>query len=986
MAGRFALVVGSECDRLTPPLSFPEECAKNLYEALAQAEWQAPTSTIGVPINPLINPSTADLQQAIADAFTEVNNAEATLLIAFIGHGRANPNLSFYLMATDSEPHKPTFLTAFDVTRFLQEQLEYSPDLDGLIFLIDACEAGQGLEGAAKGWIKLLADSGGRMDLLVASGKGSAYDGCFTKTILSTFKKGLDSCGDSLLCRDLRAPISNNCTAQAQHLDYSGADVTTEDRGLWLVRNVARGLDAVTGRPAAGLVDQLTNAVVVTASVRESLTAITDAGQHRFRLVVGAPGSGKSTLMALLIRPKLVNTLTISAGYVKAAVFLDKTSTLESLAAELNAQLTITLPPATNAQSVVTEPGFREAAVAANASLSEDNREMLGSFETAVTRPLAWLKKERPGLTVPVIVDGLDQPISGARELILDALRQLTHTTPADELGHVRVIAGVRSGEGVDNRDELTDAHRIDINPPTMSEIAKAVSTQSGSVLSEADLARITSDTLEGGWLIARLLGEIVHHAKAPLLGGFGELANARIDRALPADSSDGARLLSLIAAAGVGPVLPIRLLAAALGEDEVIALSKIRGHVLRMGEMISRGNPGTDSETLGISHLALVDPITTYTTRHWDLPSTWAHQALIDAYQQRFAAAAVAADSATAPGDVEAYWMTAAPRHYLAAGDAEGAIEFLRTLDTTRAAENRDRWSSWVPAFAANPELGQAISLDARSSLAQWRGLAGDAQAAKDDYRVLVDDYERVLGEHHPSTLNARSSLAQWRGLAGDAQAAKDDYRVLVDDYERVLGKHHPTTLCARSNFARWQGQADGDASGAVHALRAVLADQITVLGADHRDTLKTRNNLSDFLAQTDDVAGAMVECRAVLNGYTRLRDAVDRDVLSVRGNLAGLLGDTGNVRRAMDEYRTLRDDQVRVLGADHRDTLTTRCNIAHFVGMGGNPTAAVEEYQAVLADLDRCLGTDHPDTLSARANLDYWREEAKSARGLEN
>jgi hypothetical protein len=924
---------------LTPPLEFPKKCAEELYGALAQAGWQAPTSTGDVPIDPLINPSTAELKHAVLDAFAQANSAEATLLIAFVGHGRANPNLSFYLMATDSEPHKPTFETAFDVTHFLQEQLEYSLDLDGLVFLIDACEAGQGVEGAAKEWIKLLADSGGRMDLLVASGKGSAYDGCFTKTILSTFKKGLDGRGDNLLCGDLCAPISNNCTAKPQHLDYSGADVTTEDRGLWLVRNVARGLDAVTGRPAAGLVDQLTSGVIVTASVRESLTAIADAGQRRLRLIVGAPGSGKSTLMALLIRPKLVNTLSIPVGYVKAAVFLDKTSTLESLAAELNAQLTITLPAETNAQSAVTEPGFREAAVAATASLSEDNREMLGSFETTVKRPLAWLKRERPGLTVPVIVDGLDQPTSGARDLILDALRQLTYTTPDDELGHVRVIAGVRSGEGIDNRDELADAHRIDITPPTVREIGKAVSTQSGAVLSEADLARITSDTSDGGWLIARLLGEIVHHDAAPPGGGFAALANARIEHALPADSSDGARVLSLIAVAGVGPVLPIRLLAAALGEDEVVALGKIRGHVLRMGQMISRGNPGTDSETLGISHLALVDPITTYITHHWDLPPTWAHQALIDAYQQRFAAAAVAADSGTAPDDVEAYWITAAPRHYLAAGNAQGAIEFLRTLDTTRAAENRDRWSSWMSAFAANPVPGQTITLEARSSLAQWRGLAGDAQAARDDYRVLVDDYKRVLGEHHPST------------------------------------------LCTRSNFARWRGEADGDASGAVHALRAVLADQVTVLGADHRDTLRTRNNLSDFLAETDDAAGAMNECRAVLDGYTRLRNAVDRDVLSVRGNLAGLLGDSGNVRRAVDEYRTLRDDQVRVLGADHRDTLATRCNIAHFLGMGGNPTAAAKEYQAVLADLERCLGADHPDTLSTRDNLAYWREKATSA-----
>ena len=113
--------------------------------------------------------------------------------------------------------------------------------------------------------------------------------------------------------------------------------MSSGDRGLWLVRNIARSRDAVTGRPAAGLVDQLTTGVIATGSVRETLAAIEESGAARLRLIVGAPGSGKSTLLAVLIRPKIVDTLDIADDYIKAAVFLDKTSTLESLTAELAA-------------------------------------------------------------------------------------------------------------------------------------------------------------------------------------------------------------------------------------------------------------------------------------------------------------------------------------------------------------------------------------------------------------------------------------------------------------------------------------------------------------------------------------------------------------------------------------------------------------------------------------------------------------------------
>ena len=112
---------------------------------------------------------------------------------------------------------------------------------------------------------------------------------------------------------------------------------------MWLVPNIARSRDAVTGRPIAGLVDQLTAGVMMTASVRQGLTAIEESGSARLRLVVGAAGSGKSTLLALFIRPKLAKILDVADDYIKAAAFLDRTSTLESLADELSAQLASTL-------------------------------------------------------------------------------------------------------------------------------------------------------------------------------------------------------------------------------------------------------------------------------------------------------------------------------------------------------------------------------------------------------------------------------------------------------------------------------------------------------------------------------------------------------------------------------------------------------------------------------------------------------------------
>ena len=153
--------------------------------------------------------------------------------------------------------------------------------------------------------------------------------GVSPRPILDTFNTGLVAPRRCGAVRGSAAGDQPSAPAQAQYLAYSGANLISGDPGLWLVPNIARSRDAVTGRPAAGLVDQLTTGVIATASVRESLTAIEESGSARLRLVVGAAGSGKSTLLALFIRPKMAKTLAVADDYIKAAVFLDTTSTLE---------------------------------------------------------------------------------------------------------------------------------------------------------------------------------------------------------------------------------------------------------------------------------------------------------------------------------------------------------------------------------------------------------------------------------------------------------------------------------------------------------------------------------------------------------------------------------------------------------------------------------------------------------------------------------
>ena len=190
-----------------------------------------------------------------------------------------------------------------------------------------------------------------------------------------------------------------SAAAQAQYLAYSGGQ--PEQRGSRVVAGAQhRAFPRCGHRPArcraGGSADHRGDRHRLGARKPDGHRGIRAA---RLRLIVGAPGSGKSTLLAVLIRPKIVDTLDIPDGYIKAAVFLDKTSTLESLAAELAAQLAVTVP------------GFADRPPGGGRRPDRGGSMTLGSFDTAVRLPLARCRG--PGLKVPIIVDGLDQPQPG---------------------------------------------------------------------------------------------------------------------------------------------------------------------------------------------------------------------------------------------------------------------------------------------------------------------------------------------------------------------------------------------------------------------------------------------------------------------------------------------------------------------------------------------------------------------------------------------
>ncbi|MGY1944236.1 tetratricopeptide repeat protein [Nocardia asiatica] len=957
MGGRLALVVGAECAALGE-LGFTAELATGLYGSLTgSGGWRTATELDG----PVLNPTAAQLFAAVDTAFAAASQRQATLLLGFVGHGVATTAEDFYLLGHDS-PADPNSHNAFHLTQEIRERLDRAA-IDGLVLLVDACEAGQGVQGAARRWTDLLAQSGGRMELLVASGDGPAYSGCFTRTMLATFDTGLPLRGENLLPSDLVDPIATQCTyQQPQHLSFSSGAVSTAegiDPGLWLVPNTARHRDAVSGRSAAGFVDQLTRRLLLTPDVRERLDAIVDAGSHRLRAVLGPAGVGKSTLLAMLIRPSLVDGLAVTPDYITAAVFLTVNSSVEAVAAELAAQLGARLP------------GFAEAARAARAHRPRDESDI---FDILVRRPLARLATA--GRRVTVVLDGLNQPQEGTRRLLVAAIADLT--TRAD-LRHVRVIIGIRPGTGVEDDPELAHMHRIDVAEPAADDIAAVVDSARGTaplgpvdwigwiqrLLAETPTAAGGSRVVSGGWLLAGLLLEVAAGlTDGAVASGIGldRVIALRVEKALrgadPETTSATAVLLGVLVAAGVGPVLPLELLDAALlslGVD--LSTARIRDVAVNLGALITRSHPGSVRESLGVSHSGFL-PALAAECRRLGVRLTDAHRALV---------AAIQADDTDRSAD---YARGAAVRHCLAYGDSALAIDFLMKLETGRSADDRDLWAAWMPDFVETLGQDHLDTFTTRERRAYHRAESGDLVGAIADFEHLLADRLRVFGPDDPDTLDTRDRLASYRARCGDYSGAGTEFEHLLTDQLRLFGPDHPETLRTRRNLASNRGDI-GDFAGAIAGFERLVADRARVQGPDHPDTLRTRNSLAYWRADSGDLAGARAEFEQLVADCLRVFGPDHPDTLGARNNLAAFRARSGDLAGAGAEFTRLLDHRLRVLGPDHPDTLLTRGRLATYRADSGDLPGAITDLEKLLADRLRVLGPDHPDTLDTRNDL---------------
>ncbi|PTR09165.1 tetratricopeptide repeat protein [Nitrosospira sp. Nsp5] len=938
MSERRILVIGSQCQALSQ-LGFLPQAAQELYRVMIDPERGACVSALeGEGL--LIDPTVRDTKDAIKKAYRRAAKDEATLFIAYIGHGeRADED--FYLLPQDAE-NPPDSDTAVHLTNIIKEAHKKAVgQVDGLAVLVDACYSGQAGFGAAQSWVRGL---GGtlRFEVLTAAADRPAADGCFSRSLVALLRDGVATePSEHLHCVNLRPLIKKHCPNQeAQNPAYN------PDATLWLAKNAASIREPWAQTPLADEIQRLTLAYQPTLALDE---IVTRSRAERCVAVVGDAGTGKSALAAALAWPKAAQGA-VPAGFVHAIALLNEATTPRELARTLTEQL------------VRSVPGFREAQQAFMRDTPYDEQQKLDTLEKQLLGPLTWLGRlEQPSqvTAVRIVVDALDRLATGARSSVMETLNQL------GKLAFVRLLVTARPDtELPPGASSYSLAFAPDEKIHQYLERRGTPPARQGEVVQAA----------EGSWLVARVLADLLgEQPKAPIGAGglaLGDAYEEMLSRCGAADDESLRRVLEILAAAGAGPLLPLPLLcktSEALGGPASPVF--VRDQLVRLRGLAVRSAAGTENEHAGLFHQTLVD----YVAARAPQEIIAAHKALIVGIE---ALAPPGAGPTDLNNAIQRYAFEREAEHLWTLGEADSAWASLSARTSPIPRDNLRRWRLWLMRVEAVVGSDHPVTFIVRNNIAHLTGECGDPRESLRLFEALLPDQERVLGPDHPDTLMTRSNIAYSTSMCGNVRQALCLAEALLPDQERVSGPDYPGTLTIRNNIAHWTGDC-GNPREALRLFQELLPNQERILGADHPDTLKTRSNIALWTGNSGDAREALRLAEALLTDEARVLGLGHPNTLTLRNNIAHWTGDCGNPREALRLFQELLPDQERILGADHPDTLKTRSNIALWTGNSGDTHEALRLAEALLNDEERVLGLDHPNTLTIRSNIALWTGE---------
>ncbi|KAF8455068.1 P-loop containing nucleoside triphosphate hydrolase protein [Kalaharituber pfeilii] len=260
---------------------------------------------------------------------------------------------------------------------------------------------------------------------------------------------------------------------------------------------------------------------------------------------------------------------------------------------------------------------------------------------------------------------------------------------------------------------------------------------------------------------------------------------------------------------------------------------------------------------------------------------------------------------------------------------------------------------------------VASTISMDEARKVEEWifqRRILPHIFAVERHMKSLEIDNEEIL--------KAGYSLCLLYDDHGYWRKAEEMYKIVLAEYEKLLGIGHSDTLDVLHDMALvfvHQGQYNK----ALELFERVLAGRRKALGTDHQNTLAVVNDMAVVFQRQGQYNKALEFYEQALAGKEKVSGAGHPYTLNTVHNMALVLTNQEQYNKALELHERALAGREKVLGAEHPRTLSTVHGIALVLEKQRQYNKALEWYERALAGTEKALGADHPGTLRIIRNM---------------
>jgi hypothetical protein len=863
-------------------------------------------------------------------AFRGAADRRRDLIFYYLGHGHHIRNTDkFYLVCVDSAGVEKLANLADLVAR----AYSIASHTAGVTVVLDTCFSG-GIAAEVVGELVNRISFG----CMAAVAEGSAYNGCFSRSLIQIVTAGLDNVADETLgCERLQGGIRDLCPTQSEPVV---SNVVRRGSVPYVARNVRAPVKGELGIRGMPLPAEFQPTAVLEKIARAS-------NQKDVVHVIGPRGTGKTALARALAEPGGITGF-VPKGFVQAIAFLDSSVTPGNLAEQLGRQLRLSSP-----EFAACRRAFEN-----DAAITERERRALPPLRRHVVEPARCL------------------PASASLRIVLSGIHRLRESVTGQailrSLGDLAGIRGIRLVIFSEDKEGLPGAgpHVIQLGWADPDDLLAYLKARG------VDEARqqVILEKSGRNWEMAAQLVEIGSEDPTELpsvLPGVYEamLDDVHLDRT-------GWTILGILAAAGSGAVLPFSVLAAALHclEDSADAAA-VRGLLGDAGRLVGP-EPGADA--LGLSFPDMAEEVLQECAERIRLDRSAFDRAL------SCAVAALVPKGVVAPRDpLFRYAWAREPEHLWNQERYGDLISSLHWRESPYTAEQLKRWQGWEARLREKSETRAAetlfagcevarLSLDlllrtakpGREELAQARAayrravaaLAGAYGLSRRECLVAVLDWVTLECNSHENAL--RVSKGVLRRMSGWS----------ADDPDRLSAEY---AVILQSRYLLKPGHGPALLEQAAKLLERIEAN----LGIDSRLAMELKGIIASLVARESPVQG-VAAYTDLLQRQLALLGSDSEDVLTTKHALVFYKRRAGLGPSAYDLAQTLVDDQVRYFGGQYPDTLATRLMVADLGGFTRMvPVADTRaRMETLLRDAEEVLEPDHELRMNIRTRLAFW------------